>query len=142
MSLQDGYATVVEQELEDKSQDLEKKSSHGEAKSLWSKLNQTWAWEFGGFFLSLLCLAATVALLAVYNNQLVPTWPITLNVILSLLGNIAFTGTLFGVHAALAQSKWIWFMERPRPLTELAAFQKARGGGVGAVQLLCTAGAR
>ena len=142
MLLQDGYAVVSEQEPDDENQGVGKNSGYGGAKTPWSKLNQTWFWEFGGFLLALLCLAATVALLCVYDNQLVPRWPVTLNVALSLLGNIAFTGTLFSVHAALAQFKWICIVERSRPLAEFAAFQNARGGAVGAIQLLFATGAQ
>lgn len=112
----------------------------GGSKSAWAKLTKTWAFEFGGFVAGLLCLAATAALLGRYDNQLAPKWPVTLNFVLSFLGNVAFASTLFGVHASVAQSKWIWFVKRPRPMAGLATFQDARSGPLGAIQLLFTAG--
>ncbi|KAK3386084.1 hypothetical protein B0H63DRAFT_191903 [Podospora didyma] len=116
---------------------------HGEIKkSAWARLNETWIWEFFGFLIAAGCLAATVLLLRLYDRKLVPTWPVTLNFVLSLLGNVGFAGTLFGVHAAVAQLKWIWFTKGPRPLMQLAIFQKARGGPLGAIQLLIATGAQ
>ncbi len=114
--------------------------TRGESKSAWAKLTQTWILELGGFVAALLCLAATGALLWQYDNQLVPEWPVTLNFVLSLLGNVAFATTLFGVHASIAQCKWIWFAKRPRPMAELATFHDARGGAIGAILLLFAAG--
>ncbi len=108
-------------------------------KSTWAKLTETWTLECGGVVAALACLAATGALLLRYDNQLVPHWVVTLNFVLYLLGNVAFAGTLFGVHASVAQSKWVWFMNQPRPMAELAAFH-ARQGPVGAIRLLFTAG--
>ena len=114
--------------------------TRGQSKSAWAKLTQTWTLEFGGFVAALLCLAATGALLWHYDNQLVPEWPVTLNFVLSLLGNVAFATTLFGVHASVAQCKWIWFAKRPRPMAELATFHDARESAIGALLLLFTAG--
>lgn len=117
-------------------------SSPSDSKSAWAKLTETWTFEFGGFVAALACLAATVALLSHYNNEPNPAWPVTLNFVLSLLGNAAFASTLFGVHASVAQSKWIWFVKRPRPMADLATFQNARGGLVGAVRLPFAVGAQ
>ncbi|KAK4149658.1 hypothetical protein C8A00DRAFT_18683 [Chaetomidium leptoderma] len=141
LSLQNGYAAVSVQEpwRHDRNQGAHTSKTPEEPKSAWDKLTQTWTLEIGGFVAALLCLAATGALLWVYDNQLVPQWPVTLNSILSLLGNVAFASTLFGVHASVAQSQWIWFVKRPRPIAELATFQKARGSAIGAIQLLVVA---
>ena len=109
-------------------------------KSLWAKICQTWILESTGFLVAFLCLAATAAMLRMYDNQVVPGWPVTLNFVLSLFGNVGFAGTLFGVHAAVAQLKWIRYMTSPRPLADLAAFQSVRSGAIGAIRLLFTAG--
>ena len=71
-----------------------------------AKLSETWFYELLGLLSGLLSLAATVALLRMHDGQRVPDWPVTLNFLLSLLGNVGFTGTLFAVHAAVAQLKW------------------------------------
>ncbi|KAK4669885.1 uncharacterized protein QC763_206930 [Podospora pseudopauciseta] len=114
---------------------------HSIKKSIWAKLSQTCIFEFLGFLASFLCIGATATLLRWYDNQLAPDWPVTLNFVLSLLGNVGFAGTIFGVQATIAQLKWIWFAKRPRPLADLVGFQKARGGVIGVAQLLWTAGA-
>jgi hypothetical protein len=142
--LQTDYAAISMQEpwRHDSSQGAHTAETRGKSKPAWAKLTQTWTFEFAGFVTALLCLAATGSLLRIYDNQLVPEWPVTLNFVLSLLGNVAFASTLFGVHASVAQFKWIWFARRPRPMTELATFQKARGGAIGAIQLLFAVGSQ
>lgn len=82
---------------------------HSIKKSIWTKLSQTWIFEFLGFLASLLCIGATATVLRWYDNQLAPDWPVTLNFVLSLLGNVGFAGTIFGVQATIAQLKYIWF---------------------------------
>ena len=109
-------------------------------KSLWVKLCQTWTFELVGFLAGLASIVATIALLRVYDGEIVPDWPVTLDLALSLLANVGFTGTLFAVHAAVAQLKWIWYSKGPRPLAGLSVFQNVRTGPLGAVQLLFTAG--
>ncbi|KAK4228058.1 hypothetical protein QBC38DRAFT_362690, partial [Podospora fimiseda] len=100
----------------------------------------TWLFEFLGFIAGLRSLAATVALLKRHEGQRVPDWPVSLNFILSLLANVSFAGTLFAVHAAVSQLKWISFTKGPSSLAQLSVFQNVRGGAIGAVQLLLTAG--
>lgn len=106
----------------------------------WAALTQTWALEIAGFLTALACLAATVALLRIHDNELVPSWPITLNFILSLLGNVGFATTIFGVHAAVAQHKWVRYHARPRPLADLPLYQNVRSGPIGVFWLLSAAG--
>jgi hypothetical protein len=117
-------------------------SSPSDSKSAWAKLTETWTFEFGGFVAALACLAATVALLSHYNNEPNPAWPVTLNFVLSLLGNAASASTLLADQASVAQTKRIWYVKRPRPMADLATFQNARGGLVGAVQLPFAVGAQ
>lgn len=139
--LKKGYAAVSVQEVDQHGRDQGVHNiDHGnsETKSALAKLNQTWALELGGFLSAFLCLTTTITLLRRYDNELVPDWPLGLNFVLSLLGNIAFAGTLLGVHSALAQSQWIWFSMRPRPLAKLAIFHGS-GNALGALRLLFTA---
>jgi len=124
-------------------------SSNGDAagyikasKSLWAKLMQTWICELTGFLISLGCLLATAVLLRAYDGRQIPNWPVTLNFVLSVLGNIGFASSMFGIHATIAQLKWIWFAKSPRSLADFGVFQKARGGAVGIFQLLYTTGAQ
>lgn len=109
-------------------------------KSLWAKTCGTWVFEAGGFVVGFLSIAATVALLYYYNNKIAPDWTITLNFILSIIGNIGFATTLFGINAAIAQYKWILFTKGARPLSDLGIFQSAHGSSIGAFELLYTFG--
>ncbi|KAK4450596.1 hypothetical protein QBC34DRAFT_461226 [Podospora aff. communis PSN243] len=108
--------------------------------SLWAKLSDAWFYELFGFLAGLVSLVATAVLLRAYDGQRLPDRPVTLNFALSLLGNIGFTGTLFSVHAAVAQMKWIWYARERRPLSQLSVFQKVRSGAIGALQLMAAAG--
>ncbi|KAM7183823.1 Protein of unknown function (DUF3176) domain containing protein [Rhypophila sp. PSN 637] len=126
------YSSVKVNE-EEKTSDHEQKP---EQKSLWAKTNETWTFELGGLVLGFLCLAATVAILYLYDNKTAPNWAVTLNFALSLIGNIGFASTLFGIHSAIAQYKWILFSKTPRPLSQLGIFHRARGSALGVFELL------
>jgi len=119
-----------------------KPDSVGVKKTALAKLNQSWIFEIAGFLIAFLCLAATVALLQAYDNEVVPSWPVTPNFVLSLLANVGFTGTLLGVHAAVQQLKWILYSQSARPMTGFSWFQKARAGGISAAYLFYMAGAQ
>ncbi|KAM7211321.1 Protein of unknown function (DUF3176) domain containing protein [Rhypophila decipiens] len=115
----------------------EKKTPHSyDRKSWWSKACETWIFEFAGLIIGFLCLAATLSLLGVYNRKTVPDWPVTLNFALSLIGNVGFAATIFGVHGAVAQYKWILYSGDPRPLSQLGIFQRVRSSALGALELL------
>lgn len=104
-------------------------------KTTWDKLMQTWALELAGFLVGLGSLTTAVVLLGKYDNQPIPELPLTINVLLSLIGNVGFAGTMFGIHSSAAQLKWIWFSKVPRPLADFAGFQRA-GGPIGIIHLL------
>lgn len=110
--------------------------------SIWQRVNETWTWEILGFLVAALCLGGTTGLLRVFDGRQVPKWPVTLNVLLSLLGNLAWATTMFGVQASLGQVKWVCFARRPRPLAELAAFHGAWSGPFGALLLMLAMGIR
>ena len=122
----------------------ENRRAHGgaAAKTAWDNLTETWALELAGFLVGLGSIAAIAIILRGYDGQRIPEWPLTINVVLSLIGNVGFAGTMFGIHSVVAQLKWIWFTKSPRPLADLAKFQNA-GGPLGIIQLwLFTTGAQ
>jgi hypothetical protein len=104
--------------------------------SLLARLGETWIVEVLGFTIAAGCLAGIVFLLRSFQDQRVPQWPVTLNFLISLLGTAASAGTLYGARASIAQLKWIWFARRPRPVTDLLTFERAKSSPVGALQLL------
>lgn len=108
--------------------------------SVFGSPKESWILELLGFVVVAVALAAIVALLSRYNGQLNPQFPVTLNVMASLLGAVANAATLTGAQSSIAQLKWIWFARRTRPLNELASFQNARSGPLGAAQLLFKTG--
>lgn len=110
--------------------------------SLWQRLNETWVFEGLGFLLSASCLIITAGILYYYDRKEDPDLPVTLNFIMALLGNVAFASTLFGIHSAVSQLKWIGFSQRSRPLSELEVFRRAGRGPLGAMRLLLTGSSR
>lgn len=110
--------------------------------TLWQRLNETWLFEGLGFLIGASCLIITAGILHYYDGKVVSDLPVTLNFIMSLLGNVAFASTLFAIHGAVSQLKWIGFSQRSRPLSELDVFRRVGGGPLGAVRLLSTAGSR
>ena len=107
--------------------------------SWWQKLNETCFFEGLGFSIGASCLIVTAGILYYYEDERAPYLPVTLNFIMALLGNVAFASTLFGMHSAVSQLKWIGFSQRSRPLSELDVFRRAGSGPLGAARLLLTA---
>jgi hypothetical protein len=65
-------------------------------------LKDSWILEFLGFLIAAGALAAIVVLLRMYDGQLNPQLPVTLNVMVSLLGGVANAATLTGAKNSIA----------------------------------------
>ncbi|EXJ59859.1 hypothetical protein A1O7_04006 [Cladophialophora yegresii CBS 114405] len=90
---------------------------------------------------ALLCvciLAAIVRILVAYDNQRVPDLPdgLNINAIVPLLASFAKAALLVVVAAALRQEKWLWFIDKPRPLTTVDEFEEASRGPYGSAMLI------
>ncbi|KLJ12773.1 hypothetical protein EMPG_12223 [Blastomyces silverae] len=96
-----------------------------------------WLWEIGACVTSLLALAATVAVLAVYSGNTAPELPkyITLNAIISLLTNVVKFSVLAAVAASISQLKWLWLKDM-RHLQDLQIFDNASRGPQGSLYIL------
>ena len=115
-----------------------------------------WAWELSAALLCICVLAAITGILFVYDDHRVPNLPDGLNVsaaccqicldtpdnelqinaIISLLAGFAKAALLVVVAAALRQEKWLWFINKPRPLTTVDAFEEASRGPYGSAILI------
>ncbi|ETI26630.1 hypothetical protein G647_10391 [Cladophialophora carrionii CBS 160.54] len=90
---------------------------------------------------ALLCvciLAAIAGILFAYDNRRVPDLPdgLNINAIISLLASFAKAALLVVVAAALRQEKWLWFIDKPRPLATVDAFEEASRGPYGSAMLI------
>ena len=100
-------------------------------------VNEWWLWEIFGWLLSLLALAALIAVLAIYDQKPVPRWElgITLNAIISICAIVAQTTMLIPIAQGISQLKWRWFHRR-HALSTMQLFDDASRGPWGAFLLL------
>lgn len=96
-----------------------------------------WTWEIASILLSILCMAAIIAVLLVYNSKRAPTLPsgITLNALISLQATISKAAMLVSVASGISQLKWHWFC-RPRELIYFNVLDEASRGPWGSADLL------
>lgn len=99
-----------------------------------------WLMELLSFLLSLLASVAIIIILHAYDNQPLSKLPhsIMLNSLLALFTTVAEVGLILPISEALSQSKWIWFKEDGRPLSEFEIFDQASRGPIGGIKLLST----
>lgn len=89
--------------------------------SLWAKVGlDTWFYEIVGLSFAIVCFAATVCILRVYQDQLSPHLPykITLNTIIYILATGSKSSLLFVIGECMGLLKWISF-QKAMPLLYL-----------------------
>ncbi|KAK5061217.1 hypothetical protein LTR84_007759 [Exophiala bonariae] len=107
--------------------------------SWWSRLGvDHWEWELSAAVLCVGALAAIVAVLINYDQKPVPELPVglTMNAIIAFLSTIAKGALTLILAAILRQEKWLWFIDRPRPLSTIDSFEEASRGPYGSLMLL------
>ncbi len=95
-----------------------------------------WKWEILSLLFAAGLIAAIFAILAHFDGQQVPQWPLQINLttLVSLLATIFKAATISVVAEAISQAKWFWF-GRPRRLMDLQRFDRASRGVIGSLQL-------
>ncbi|KAK3339649.1 hypothetical protein B0T25DRAFT_560343 [Lasiosphaeria hispida] len=110
--------------------------------SQWSsfqrQLDDGWGSELLAALLSMISFVSIAITLKVYEGHELPQLPadITLNTLISILSTIAKSLLIYAVSAAIGQSKWDWYDERPHMLADLETFDEASRGPLGAVMVL------
>ncbi|KAL8914965.1 MAG: hypothetical protein Q9171_000592 [Xanthocarpia ochracea] len=97
-----------------------------------------WAVELVAFVASLACLIAIALVLNHYDGQARPDWPhnITLNSVLSWFTTLFKANLLVPIAACFGQANWIHYHSHFRPLADVAVYDAASRGPLGAIQLL------
>ncbi|KAI9931380.1 hypothetical protein ASPWEDRAFT_49798 [Aspergillus wentii DTO 134E9] len=92
-----------------------------------------WTLEILSCLTAVAALVGIIAVLYVFDGQLVPDWPygITLNALISLLTTAMKAAMAFHITEALSQLKWSWF-NRGNKLSDLALLDSASRGAIGA----------
>ena len=90
-------------------------------------------------------MVSTIALCKVlkkYDNNAAPNPSkivginVTLNTLVSVLSTISRAALLLAVSECISQLKWIWYLNKYRPLEDLDVFNDASRGAWGGLQLL------
>lgn len=107
-------------------------------KPLSSKINDYWVWEIVSCSISLIALAAIIAVLLEYDGKSIPDWPygITINSVLSWITQILTASMAAVVASCLSQSKWIYFSMGDRPLADMNSYDWASRGPLGCTAFL------
>ena len=105
-----------------------------------ASIGDWWIWEPLGLLVSALAMAGIVGVLAFYNDKQQPRWKhVSINTVISWISTLAKAGVVVPLAASIGQLKWIHQAERSRSLTDLALFDSASRGEIGALRLLFTA---
>ena len=116
--------------------------THGEAVSGWHRTRRTlraWWLECLCCVLTIGLFAGLVSMLARYQGEPVPQWPLDLplSTVVAIIATLCRALMVFPVSEGLAQLKWHWFRgTRTRPVNDLYMFDQATRGPLGAVLLL------
>lgn len=100
-------------------------------------LRFTWLPEYLCCSVALAVLISIIAILYRYQNASIPELPyrITINTLISILVTVLKSALAIPLCEAISQLKWIWFSEK-RPLYDMATFDSASRGALGAARLL------
>ncbi|KAL9109886.1 MAG: hypothetical protein Q9187_008116 [Circinaria calcarea] len=115
--------------------------SHSPRIGYWNLYNAIitdwWSFEVLSWILGAAALITVVVILQKYDGKSLSSWtfPITPNSMISLFATISKAALLLPVAEGLGQLKWIWF-RKPRPLADIAIFDSASRGPLGALQLV------
>ena len=123
-------------------------SSHDPHAPRESLKDRLWLWELFAWFLCSSGLVAIAVILAVSQDRPMPTWTaratkdgasftVTVNSVISIFSTLVKSTLLIPCVASLHQLKWMWFKEE-RPLADIAKFESAGKGPLGALQLIWT----
>ncbi|KAK0730392.1 hypothetical protein B0H67DRAFT_30559 [Lasiosphaeris hirsuta] len=98
----------------------------------------SWAAELLWSLLSVICLAAIIAILKRHDGQGLPGWPlgISLNTLIAFLEAICRVALITPLTEGLAQLKWNWFARGERILADFGIFDDAVRGPVGNAKLI------
>ncbi|KAK4442632.1 hypothetical protein QBC34DRAFT_452984 [Podospora aff. communis PSN243] len=104
----------------------------------------SWTLELLSLLLSIAALGSAVGLLVHFDQKPVADWnaSVSLNAIVSALGNVSRATLAFAISGCIAQGKWNWFAGRSDSLIAFDRFDDATKGPWGSLRLLPTVARR
>ncbi|KAH8674232.1 hypothetical protein BX600DRAFT_509418 [Xylariales sp. PMI_506] len=102
-----------------------------------SAVYRRWIGEIAACVIALLAIMATVVTLRTHDGLPLPEWPlgISINALVSIYSIILKAAMMVAVAESLSQLKWSWYT-RPRPLSDISAFDRASRGLWGSLKLM------
>ncbi|KAL3480062.1 hypothetical protein BJX99DRAFT_244514 [Aspergillus californicus] len=117
-------------------------SANGD-RSIVATMNNWFVREILGMAISAGVFVALVVVLVEYDRKPQPSWGyMSLNSLISWMSTIARACIIISCSEALGQLKWVWFLQKPRPIHELRTFDSASRGTYGALELIWALRAR
>ncbi|KAK8059968.1 hypothetical protein PG996_009898, partial [Apiospora saccharicola] len=101
--------------------------------------SHSWWWaEIAAVVGSIAAMVALVVVLALSDGRALSLWTFFVqpNTVISILVMVSKTSMLLAVSACLSQLKWKHFLDGPRPLSHLQAFDNASRGPLGSLFLM------
>ncbi|KAK5652179.1 hypothetical protein OQA88_10822 [Cercophora sp. LCS_1] len=132
----DHYSTVAT-EIPPTTPRVTLQDGEGRTHRLARRIRRFWVPEILWCGVGLGCGAAIIAVLAQYDGNRPPEWPlgITLNTLLAFLATIAKAAFITPVTRGLGQLRWVWFT-KPRRAYDFEVFDGATRGPFGSLRLL------
>lgn len=98
----------------------------------------TWFWEALAMVFSVLCFAAIICILGVFEGKARPhfAYGLTLNAIASVLATASKSSLIYVIGECIGQLKWIWFYKKRRRLDQIQLFDSASRGPLGSLFML------
>lgn len=118
--------------------DNEKSSGRQMGMGLLSLGEYHWTIEIAAIVLSISSMVAILILLPMYEDQPLSSWPlpVSLNVIISVLGATSRASLAFAISACISQGKWNWYRKRNDSVMVFDRFEEASRGPWGSLRLL------
>lgn len=112
--------------------------SRGSSKGSFSLGEYHWTIEASAILLSISSMVAILILLPMYQNEPLSSWllPVSLNVVISVLGATSRASLAFAISACISQGKWNWYRKRNDSVMVFDRFEEASRGPWGSLRLL------
>lgn len=101
--------------------------------------DDTWLFELLGLALGLLAFSGVICIFAFYDDQPLTRWKpssISINTVVSILGNTTRASLAFVISTCIAQGKWNWFKRHSDHLIAFDRLEDASKGLWGSLRLL------
>jgi len=118
---------------------LQKEMRKGKKERFCKVGSDTWSWEIFACTIAILTVLATAFVLQYHNGHPAPVvlkFNITLGSVLSILATIIKSALYMPLASGLSQIMWSKFQQGPRPLNDIALYDKASRGVIGGIRLL------